>query len=268
MIMLPRHEFHVSSATRISLVCALTFILGLIGCNGKVESGMKRLEGTGILRVGTDATYPPFESIDTESGKVTGFDIDLVTEVCRELQCAPEFVVTPFDGIIAGLSTGKYDLIASSFTITPERAHEVAFTDPYYDAGQALAVPIRDTMIKGVENLPGKAVGVQLGTTGERLAREIPDVKVVSFDNIGAAFIDMENGRLDAVINDLPTTAMIIRQRRTAQIVGPTLTAERYGFAVRLHDKELLEAVNLAIKTIKADGRFQVIHDRWFGVGG
>lgn len=220
------------------------------------------------MRVGTDATYPPFESIDTETGKVAGFDIDLVTELCRELHCAPEFIVTPFDGITAGLSTGKYDLVASSFTITPERAREVAFTDPYYDAGQALAVPVRDTVITGVDKLAGKSVGVQLGTTGERRAREIPGVKVVSFDNIGAAFIDMENGHLDAIINDLPTTEIIIRQRHSAKIVGPTLTAERYGFAVRLHDKDLLEAVNVAMKAIKSDGRFQTIHDRWFGTGG
>jgi ABC-type amino acid transport substrate-binding protein len=111
-------------------------------------------------------------------------------------------------------------------------------------------------------------VGVQLGTTGERRAREIPGVKVVSFDNIGAAFIDMENGHLDAIVNDLPTTEMIIRQRHSAKIVGPTLTAERYGFAVRLHDKDLLEAINVALKAIKSDGRFETIHDRWFGAGG
>jgi len=268
MTSVPTRRIHAHSWQRIALFLALTIALSPLGCRNKVESGMKRLEGTGILRVGTDATYPPFESIDTETGKVAGFDIDLVTEICRELRCAPEFIVTPFDGIVAGLSTGKYDLIASSFTITPERAREVVFTDPYYDAGQALAVPLRDSSIKSPESLTGKSVGVQLGTTGERRAREIPGIKVVSFDNIGAAFIDMENGRLDAVINDLPTTEMIIRQRRSAKIVGPTLTAERYGFAVRLHDKELLEAVNLALKTIQADGRFQTIHDRWFGAGG
>lgn len=245
------------------------FILAtFFGCSNRTESGLKRLESTGILRVGTDATYPPFEAVDTETGKVAGFDIDLVTEICHELRCAPEFVVTPFDGIIAGLSTGKYDLIASSFTITPERSREVLYTDPYYDAGQALAVPLKDTSTNSIEDLAGRSIGVQLGTTGERRAREIPGAKIVSFDNIGAAFIDMENGRLDAVINDLPTTEIIIRQRHSARIIGPTLTAERYGFAVRLHDKELLEAVNMALKAIVADGRYDTIHDRWFGSGG
>ncbi len=258
----------MNRALTISLGLASIVLLSLLGCSHSDESGLKRLESTGVLRVGTDATYPPFESVDTETGKVAGFDIDLVTEICHELRCAPDFVVTPFDGIVAGLSTGKYDLIASSFTITTERAREVLFTDPYYDAGQALAVPVKDEITKGVENLSGKSVGVQLGTTGERRAREIPGVTVVSFDNISAAFIDMENGRLDAIINDLPTTEMIIRQRQSAKIIPPTLTAERYGFAVRLHDKELLEAINMALKAIRDDGRYDTIHDRWFGAGG
>lgn len=251
------------------MASAIVLIIALLAnCGTRVESGMKRAGETGILRIGTDATYPPFESIDQETGKVAGFDIEVVNEICRELHCAPEYIVTPFDGIVAGLSTGKYDLIASSFTITPERQMEVSFSDPYYDAGQAMAVPLHDTTTKGPEALAGKSIGVQLGTTGERRAREIPGAKVVSFDNIGSAFIDMENGHIDAVINDRPTTEMIIRQRRSAKIVGSTLTAEKYGFAVRLHDRELLEAVNQAIKTIKSDGRFQTIQDRWFGAGG
>ncbi|MEW5702891.1 MAG: basic amino acid ABC transporter substrate-binding protein [Candidatus Zixiibacteriota bacterium] len=247
-------------------VCCL-LLLAFWRCGGH-ESGWSRLSRTGVLRVGTDATYPPFEWIDTASGHVEGFDVDLVREICRELHCAPEFVVVPFDGIIAGLVSEKYDLIASTFTITPERARHVAFSDPYYDAGQALAVPVSDTTIRSVDDLVGRTVGVQLGTTGERRAAQIPRVKVVSFENIGAAFIDMENRRLDAVINDRPTTELIIRQRRAAKIVGPTLTAENYGLAVRKDDPELLERINRALARIKSDGRFQIIHDRWFGPGG
>ncbi len=226
---------------------------------------MKR---TGSLRIGTDATYPPFETVDTETSELVGFDIDLIQEICRELKCSPEFIVTPFDGIVAGLNTGKYDVIASSFTITDERAKQVAFTEPYYDAGQAIAVPVYDTTIHGVQDLIGKSIGVQLGTTGERRAHQIPGVRVVPFESISAAFRDMENGRLDAVVNDRPTTELIIRQRGSAKIVGPTLTAEKYGFAVRRHDRELLEAINAALAAIRSDGRYQTISDRWFGSGG
>jgi polar amino acid transport system substrate-binding protein len=261
--------------TRIGSIALITFgfavccaTLCALGCGTQIESGMSRIEKNGVLRIGTDATYPPFETVDTDNGQIVGFDIDLVTEICRELQCAPEFVVTPFDGIVTGLTTGKYDMIASAFTITPERAQEVSFADPYYDAGQALAVPVYDETIAGVEDLAGKSIGVQLGTTGERQARGIAGAKVVSFENISAAFIDMENGRVDAVINDLPTTEMLIRQRKSAKIVGPTLTTEKYGLAVRPHDRELLEAVNAALRAIRRDGRYDSIHDRWFGVGG
>ena len=252
------------------LWCVLLFCvaIGVVSCGNKVESGAERIERTGVLRVGTDATYPPFESVDTETGDLVGFDIDLVEEICRELRCSPEFVVTPFDGIVTGLNTGKYDLIVSSFTITPERAEQVAFTEPYYDAGQALAVPVYDTDIHGVNDLAGKSVGVQLGTTGERRAREIPGVNVVSFENISAAFIDMENGRLDAVINDRPTTEIFIRERGTAKIVGPILTAENYGMAVRLDDRDLLAKINHALDVMREDGRFDIIQDRWFGPGG
>jgi len=257
---------------RISGSGVLPLLLGLLlvggwQCSGD-ESGWSRLSRTGVLRVGTDATYPPFEWVDTGTGQVEGFDVDLVREICRELKCAPEFVVVPFDGIIAGLVSQKYDMIASTFTITPERAKQVAFSNPYYDAGQALAVPVDDTTIARVNDLKGHSVGVQLGTTGERRASQIPGVKVISFESIGAAFIDMENGRLDAVINDRPTTELIIRQRHSAKVVGPTLTAEEYGLAVRLNDRELLDRINRALAQIKSDGRFQTIHDRWFGPGG
>jgi len=251
-----------------AIILGLAVMWGLYGCGRGPESGMSRIQRSGSLRIGTDATYPPFETVDTESSELVGFDIDMVKEICRDLQCAPEFVVTPFDGIVAGLNTGKYDLIASSFTITDERAKQVAFTEPYYDAGQAIAVPVYDTTIHSVKDLTGKSIGVQLGTTGERRARQVPGVRVVPFESITAAFRDMENGRLDAVVNDLPTTEMIIRQRKTAKIIGPTLTAEKYGFAVRKNDLELLKVINAALDSIRADGRYQVISDRWFGAGG
>lgn len=247
------------------IILTLVMPLLMVSCGAGGEDGLARVQRSGVLRVGTDATYPPFEWIDTVTGEVEGFDIELVREICKEIGCRAEFVVVPFDGIIAGLTSGKYDMIASTFTITPERAKQVAFSDPYFDGGQAIAVPLYDSTTHGVDDLHGKSIAVQLGTTGERRASQIPNAQVISFENIGAAFIDMENGRVDAVINDRPTTELIIRQRGAAKIVGPTLTAEEYGFAVAKDDKHLLTAINKALSTIRADGRFEAIRTKWFG---
>ncbi len=252
-----------------SRVAVIVFFLAGVmtvasGCGRKTESTLDRVERTKVLRVGTDATYPPFETINTATGRPEGFDIDLVTEVCARRGWRPEFIVTPFDGIVPGLTGEKYDLIISAFTITPERAGAVLFSDPYYDAGQSIAVPIGNTTIIALTDLTGKKVGVQLGTTGERLTKSLAGVEVISFENIGSAFIDMENGRLDAVVNDLPTSSKIISTRGRAKIVAKGLSDEKYGMAGRLADSTLIAAVNKALSELKQSGLIERLQNKWF----
>ncbi|MEW6411759.1 MAG: basic amino acid ABC transporter substrate-binding protein [Candidatus Zixiibacteriota bacterium] len=243
----------------------LVLIIGLaitLSCSGdKTETSERE-----VLRVGTDATYPPFESVDTETGQPAGFDIDLMTALCELNGWKPEFIVTPFDGIIPGLRSKKYDAVISAVTITPERAAVVDFTNPYYLAGQTIAVPLDDTVILGVENLVSKRVGVQLGTTGELMAKRIDGLQVFSYDNIGAAFIDMSNGNLDAVLNDFPTTQAYISKHGTAKTVGEKLSTEYYGIAVRKSDNELLGQLNKALEEFKAGDGYAELHVKWFGV--
>jgi len=240
----------------IILLCAL-----FLSCGNRSEEGW---EETGILRVGTDATYPPFEMVNTETRKVEGFDVDVMNRICELNDLEPEYIITPFDGIISGLKGYKYDCILSAMTITPQREAIIDFTEPYYLAGQIVAVPKADTSIKGIEDLPGKMVGVQLGTTGEKYAKSLSGVTVVPFENIGAAFIDMENGRLDAVLNDYPTTMEYIHRQGAAKTVGELLSEEHYGIAVRQGDKALLDTLNAAISKMKANGEFERIRMKWF----
>jgi len=238
----------------------MCFLL-LSACSGdRQETGAKRT----VLRIGTDATYPPFETVDTETGQPTGFDIDLVTALCRMNGWKPQFIVTPFDGIIPGLRSKKYDVVISAMTITPERAAVVDFTDPYYLAGQTIAVPLEDTVILGIDDLVGKRVGVQLGTTGELMAKKMDGLHVFSFDNIGAAFIDMANGNLDAVLNDFPTSRAYITKHGTAKTVGEILSTEYYGMAVRKGDRELLDSLNRALAEFK-ETDYDGLHVKWFG---
>ena len=241
----------------------LSSLFLIFACSSQPTDTLDKIKKSGKLLIGTDATYPPFESKDIQTGEVAGFDIDLMKAICQKLGVRPEFVIVPFDGIIPGLNNNKYDAIISSFTITVAREEVVDFSEPYYVAGQAIAVPLGDTVTKNLDDLIGKRIGTQLGTTGEMLAKQVPGAQVISFDNISVAFIDLENGKLDAILNDKPTSQMIIKVRRSAKIVGPLLTKEAYGIAVRQGDKKLLEAINLALQQLKEEGVLEELNRKW-----
>ncbi len=242
-------------------ITALMLLFLISGCSAPEGNYWKK---SGILRVGTDATYPPFETVNTDNRKVEGFDIDVMNRICELNGLKPEYIITPFDGIIAGLKGYKYDCILSAMTITPQRAAIVDFSDSYYRAGQIVAVGRNDSTIRSVDDLTGRMVGVQLGTTGERYAKLLPGVTVVPYENIGAAFIELENGRVDAVLNDYPTTMEYIHLKGTAKTVGDLLSEEHYGIAVRPGDEELLTMINKAIRIMKEDGEFERIGAKWF----
>ena len=172
--------------------------------------------------------------------------------------------MTPFDGIISGLKGNKYDCIISAMTITEQREAIVDFSERYYLAGQVIAVPPDDTIILSVVDLRGKKVGVQLGTTGEKMAKSLAGLLVFSFDNIGAAFIDMENGQIDAILNDWPTTNEYIRLKGTAKTVGEILSKEYYGIALKKGDIELAGKIDSAIGLLKETGEYDKISEKWF----
>jgi ABC-type amino acid transport substrate-binding protein len=243
-------------------IIGLLLITGL-ACSPSSEPTLERIRRQGVLRVGTDATYPPFESVDPATGELTGFDVDLIRAVADELPARVEFIVVPFDGIVPGLKTGKYDLIISAMTITPERARQVQFTHPYTVAGQSIVVRSDDATVHGAAGLTGRRIGCQLGTTGEMEAKKIPQAAVVSFDAIGAAFRDLENGHLNAVIADTPTARIFIRDHGTLRLAGEPLTREEFGMAVRPRDADLADAINQALATLRANGRMRDIEERW-----
>lgn len=245
------------------LLAAITLLLLTVGCTSNEPADPV---ADGVLSVGTDATYPPFEMVNPETGNPEGFDMDMITEVCRVHNWQPEFLVTPFDGIVPGLIGHKYDVIVSAMTITPERAAVVDFSTPYYTAGQTIAVPLDDTTITSVEDLVGKRVGVQLGTTGQLMAKRMTGLQVFSYENIGAAFLDMRNGNLDAVLNDYPTTRAYIKRHGDARTVGELLSTEQYGIAVRRADDSLLALINAALDTLHSNGTLDSLHVKWFGV--
>lgn len=250
--------------SRFALLALMAVLLFLpAACSKAHERTLDRVRRTKVLTVGTDATYPPFDTVDPTNGAVIGYDIDIVRTLARTLGAEARFQVVPFDGIIAGLKTGKYDLVASAMTITPDRARQVKFTRPYALAGQTVAVRAGETRIAGAGDLAGKRIGCQLGTTGEMEARKIPGAKVASFDAIGAAFRDLENGNLDAVIADIPTAGIFAHDHPTIRLAGEPITREEFGFAVRLADTDLAKALDGALESLQASSEMQKIAAAW-----
>lgn len=222
----------------------------------------------GRILVGSDTAYPPFESV--VDGEIVGFDVDLMKAIGERIGHEVVFKTYNFDALIAAMQTAtEFDMIASAMTITEERAEKIAFSDPYINSNQSLAVDA-DSAIATVDDLQsGDKVGVQSGTTGALWAQEnlVPKgIELVTFTDILAAFGALQAGDVVAVINDAPISQDIARDpARGIAVVYEIPTDEQYGFAFNLENTALREAVNGALAEIKEDGTYVEIYERWFG---
>src|ERR687893_322185 len=192
----------------ISVALVLAIALVLTGCGGGGGQGGGGGGGDEDVKVASDIAYPPFEF--EKKGKPVGFDIDLMREIGKRAGFTPEFQNVTFDGIIPGLGNNLYDAGISAFTITKAREKKVDFSDPYFNADQSLMVQ-SDSPIKSVDDIGDGTVGVQLGTTGELKAKEFKEQgkitgEIRTFDTITDGFSALENGQVDAIINDLPVS--------------------------------------------------------------
>ncbi len=224
--------------------------------------------GLGVVTVGLNAEYPPFEYVD-ENGEIVGFDPDLMNAIAERAGFEIEWVNTRWDGIFVALASGEFDAVSSAATITEEREEIVDFSNPYFNAGQMIAVlEDRADEIQSPEDLPGLKVGVQSGTTGDIASSEIDGVEVVRYDEITLAFQALANGTIDAIVNDGPVSADIIAKNPElgAVMVGDPFTDEFYGIAVQPDMPELLDAINNALAELIADGTYNEIHNKWFGI--
>jgi lysine-arginine-ornithine-binding protein len=250
-----------------SKLLKLTLILALV-LTAAVAVMPSSAQDTATIVVGTNAEYPPFESVD-EAGEIVGFDIDLFNAIAADAGFEVEYVNTKWDGIFVALAEGEFDAVISAATITEEREEIIDFSDPYFNAGQAIAVSadLAET-VAGPEDLAGLRVGVQLGTTGDTYATdEVDGAEVVRFDEVTLAMQALGAGEVDAVISDGPTVADILANNPDINgvIVGEPLTDEFYGIAVNPERSDLLDAINTSLANIIADGTYADIYESWFG---
>lgn len=229
------------------------------------DSVLASIAKTGSYRVGVDATFAPFEF--SKDGKKTGFDIELVEAIARELGAAKgvEWVDIDFKGLIPGLLANRFDMIASAMYITDERRQVVNFSDTYYPGGLVIMVKAGNAAIKGPEDIAGKIAAVQIGTKSVKFLKDnFPTVKVVEVETNAEMFGQVESGRTDFVVTGKPAAKLYAQAHPSVAVLDKQLTTEDYGFAMRKENPELVARVNAAIAKLKADGTYQTLVDKWF----
>jgi polar amino acid transport system substrate-binding protein len=223
---------------------------------------------TGELVVGTDAAYPPFENTNTTTNEIEGFDIDLLDAIGAKAGFTPRYVNAPFDTIFTNLAASQFDMVISASTITEERSKTVTFSNPYFAAGQVIVVREADAAtIKSPDDLAGKTVGVQLGTTGAEAAKQIRDVTTREYDTTPLAMQALANQDVDAVVADNVTALTIILNSPQLNLVvtGDPFTVEYYGIAIRQECTALVDAVNRGLAEVIADGTYEQIYRKYLG---
>jgi len=238
----------------LALVAVLAVSSLLTGCN----------KDTTKIRVATDATWPPFEYVDTTTSEIIGFDIDLFKAIAEEAGIEVEFINVAWDPLLAGVAQGTYDAAISSITITADRAKDMLFSDPYFAAGQMIVVQIGVNSIASKSDLTGKTVGVQLGTTGHIEVDNISGATSKPYDDIGLAFQDLMNGQVDAVVCDNPVALSYVGKNATKlKTVGTAFTDENYGIAMPKGSEDLMKKINDALKKVKASGTIDNLSKKW-----
>lgn len=216
----------------------------------------------------TNPIWPPMEMVDMNK-EIVGFDMDMVAAVAKELGREPKFLNTAWDGIFATLESKQADLLASCVTITPERQKKYAFSQPYYLVRQSLIVP-NDSSIMTQNDLEGKTVGVQIGTTAvEALRKSGVNVIIKTYDDLALVFEDLKNGRLDAAMCDDPVGRYYANRKEgfseIMKLAFVTEEVEEIGFVFRKEDTALVEQVNQALNAMKENGTEAQILEKWFG---
>lgn len=252
------------SIMAVLLVMVLAFSLSACGGSDK-ESG-----DTVVYKVGTEPTFPPFDTTDDEQN-IVGLDMDLIKAIGEDQGFDVEFENLSFDGLVPALKAGNIDIVAAGMNKDdPERQKEVDFSDAYYESQLYVAVTVDNDTIKSIDDLTSDMkVAAQTGTTGAEKVKELKEEgkikEAVILDGLDTVMMQLINGDVAAVINDKPVTeAYMKKQTDKIKMVGDALNAENYGFAVQKGNDELLEKINAGLKNIKEDGSFDELVDEWF----
>jgi polar amino acid transport system substrate-binding protein len=243
----------------LSLLLVTACVLSLAACGSKKDdssSGDSGNKKEDTLVMATNAEFPPYEYY--EGKDVVGIDADIAAAVADELGMKLKIEDMAFDSIIAAVSSGKADIGAAGMTVTEERLKNVDFTDTYATATQVIIVT-EDSEIAGPDDLTGKKIGVQLGTTGDIYADDIEDASVERYNKGFEAVQALQQGKIDAVIIDGEPAKEFVKEADGLKILDEAFTEEEYAIAVKKGNDELKDKINDALASLKDSGKLDEI---------
>ncbi len=247
---------------RLGLIGVLLLTV-LLGCSDRTDS-WQRIEQSGVLKVGLDPSYPPFESLVDE--QLSGIDVDLMQAIAEELGLAVHFDIIGYDGLYDALVTGRVDVLASALIVDETRTEAFAYSEPYFNAGQVLVVQ-SGTSADAFND--GSAVAVELGAAGHVMvteaARKGAKVEIVVFDSAESALSAVQTGQAPSAVVDQVSARLYIAEHPSLQIADANMTVEPYAFVVRSADVELLRRLNNALTSVVNDGEADQIFGRYLG---
>ena len=246
---------------------------GLIGltcvaATAHAEDLLDQVKARGTLRIGLEGTFPPFNSKDTKTGDLVGFDVDIAKAVAAKLGVKPEFITTEWSGIIAGLQAGKFDVIVNQVGVTDARKQVLDFSPAYtYSGAELIQRKNDDRQFKSLEDLKGHKLGVGLGTNYMDMAKAVGGIDIKTYPGAPEYLRDLAAGRLDAALNDRLMVAYLLKQSdlplRKGAMVG---TGNPSAIPFKKGNPKFAQAIDDAMKQLEADGTFAKISDKWFGI--
>lgn len=254
------------------LATSMMMFAGCGGNNDAQDANAEVDQDAVVLTVGTNAAFAPFEYVGEDGKTLEGFDIDLINAIAAREGMTVEMQNMEFDGLVMAVQNGSLDAAIAGMSVTPDRQEQVAFTETYYDAGLSIAVAADNEEITSEADLAGKRVASQMGTTGANKAMELQEAGVVTeaklLENVNVCMLALSNGEVDAVIMDIPVNgAYVAAHPEEAKVVAEFVVEEpeQFAIAVALDNTELLDKLNDGLESVKADGTYDELIDKYFG---
>lgn len=234
------------------------------------DRSLERIFAQGVMRVGMDPSFPPFENVHGETGAIEGFDVDLAWALGKALgDVRPEFISIGFDGLYDALWARRVDLLISALPVDFLLTEDVAYSRPYFNAGLRLLVRADVPEVRGVEDLAGHRLGVEWGSEGDLKGRELrqrlPGLELHPYVSAEEAFSALVRGEVDALLLEGVAALQYAGRSPDVVLLDVLLTDQPYAVAVHPKDRALLRAVNRALDRLEEEGTLRALQEKWFG---